>query len=740
LAIPLVFFVSFGVLLFLGISLNFLSLFSLILSLGLLVDDDIVVVSATKQYLNSGKFTPEEAVLLVLTDFKLVLTTTTLTTVWAFLPMLFSTGIMGQYIKSIPVTVSITLISSLLIALMVNHPLAAVLERMRVTRKNFFLIELLLLVLTGYFFYAGGVVGFVAGSLLVAVEVGLIWWYERKGREITLKNETLVKFESESDEAIKNKLREQANRHDSDIWNKLIHGIIHFNVLLPYYEKYLKYFVIERKRRIRLLVSVFLIFIASVGLVVSGVVKSEFFPASDSDYAYVDIRTSIGSSLDFTDSITKKVEQKLLSFSEIKNFSTIIGSPSPMSQGGSGASNIASITMTLKDKTERELKSYEFADKLRKEFESIDGGIITVATPEGGPPSGAAFEAHIRGDDLEKLTDIAHELEPKLAAIPGVVNIDISLKDSVPEYTFVLDPVKLEQNNMNAAYVGSLLRMAVSGLELTTIIKDEKEVKVIARLDSSAIPDLQSIQNLQVLNLLNRPVFLKDVAEIKLTPAVDSIERVDQKRTVKLTASVSGTTNATVVLTEFQKNVVDYVLPSGYFIEYGGQNEQNTESVLSILRAMIIAAVLIVATLVIQFNSFRKAIIVLVTIPLALIGVFVGMAMFNVSLSFPALIGILALFGIVVKNAIILVDKINLNINAGIPFTDSIIDAGRSRLEAIFITSICTILGILPISLSNELWRSLGGSVIFGLSISSLLTLFIIPALYLTFIKEDDKF
>ncbi len=163
LAIPLVFFVTFGVLLSMGLTLNFLSSFSLILALGLLVDDAIVVVSATKQYLNSGKFTPEEAVLLVLHDFKWVLTTTTLATVWAFLPLLFATGIIGEYLKSIPVTISITLIGSLLIALMVNHPLAAVLERLRMTKRFFFIIEALIIVVAGIMFYTGSLFSIVLG-------------------------------------------------------------------------------------------------------------------------------------------------------------------------------------------------------------------------------------------------------------------------------------------------------------------------------------------------------------------------------------------------------------------------------------------------------------------------------------------------------------------------------------------------------------------------------------------------
>jgi len=255
----------------------------------------------------------------------------------------------------------------------------------------------------------------------------------------------------------------------------------------------------------------------------------------------------------------------------------------------------------------------------------------------------------------------------------------------------------------------------------------------------SSIVNLTAIQNLQILNTRGQPVYLKDVATIELKPSVDVITRIDQKRTIILSAGTDSSTNGQAVLAAFQKKIASYNMPADYTITYGGQNEQNADSVASVLRAMLIALVLIVATLIIQFNSFRKALIVLVPIPLALIGVFIGMAIFNVPLSFPGLIGILALFGIVVKNAIILVDKINLNIKSGIKFEESIVDAGKSRLEAIFITSICTIFGILPVTLSNEVWRSLGGAVIFGLSLSSFLTLYIVPAFYLMLIKDKKQ-
>ncbi|MFA6294967.1 MAG: efflux RND transporter permease subunit [Candidatus Paceibacterota bacterium] len=742
LAIPLVFFATFGSLLMLGISLNFLSLFSLILSLGLLVDDAIVVVSATKQYINTGKFTPEEAVLLVLNDFKWVLTTTTLATVWAFIPLLFASGIMGQYLKSIPITVSITLIASLLIALMVNHPLAAVLERIRLTRRFFFIIELSLIFVSAILFYVGSTLAITIAVIILLIEIYLIWWYERGGRRKLIENKELMEREWESDELIKGKLRAQGNREHEDMTGRIIHGIIDFHRFLPLYERSFSKYILDKKKRRWVLGSVLALFVFSVALVPLGLVKSVFFPAQDSEYVFVDLRAPVGSNLAETDRLTRSVEENLLQYEDIANMTTIIGSASANSgkfAGGSSATNLSSISIILKDKGIRKMKSYEFADMLRSDLASTTGLEINVSTLAGGPPAGSAFEAHISGDDLDKLTEIVRNLKPILSSIPGAINVNTSQKESVPEYTFILNPASMEQNSLNAAIVGSTLRTAISGIELTKIVQGEKEIKVIATFDQRSMPNLSAVQNIQIMNMRKQPIFLKDVAKIELQPSVDVITRIDQKRTIILSAGADSTTNSQAILSAFQKKITDFNMPSGYNITYGGENEQNAESVTSVLRAMIIALILIVATLIIQFNSFRKALIVLVPIPLALIGVFIGMAIFDVPLSFPGLIGILALFGIVVKNAIILVDKINLNIKSGIPFEHAVADAGKSRLEAIFITSICTIIGILPITLSNEMWRSLGGAVIFGLTLSSFLTLYIVPAFFLIWVKDKKQ-
>ncbi|MCX6758632.1 MAG: efflux RND transporter permease subunit [Candidatus Nealsonbacteria bacterium] len=742
LAIPLVFFVTFGVMNLAGISLNFLSTFALLLSLGLIVDDAIVVVSATKMYMRTGKFTPEEAILLVLNDFKVVLTSTTLTTVWAFLPLLFTSGIMGSFIRSIPVALSVTLIASLAIALMINHPLAAILERIRLTPAFFFIYLALLFSVAIVLLASGGLAANILAFLIIIAVGGLIFWYERQGKKLLWENRRLLYLEAKSDDLIKAKLRAEATESKTGFTAKLTHGFANINAFLPIYEKYLAILIDNKKTRIVFLAAVFCLFLVAAALPAFGIVKTEFFPADDFNYITVNIEAPIGYKLEETSLIVAKVEEKLLTYKEIKNFSTVIGgsaSTGSFSSGSSSSADSAGITINLVPKNERKLKSYELGEALRKDFADIKDAKIVITELRGGPPSGAAFEADITGDDLATLDKIANDLKPRLEKIQGIINADVSLKEATPEYTFTLSQQKLAEHSLNAAYVGSVLRTAISGTKATTIFSQNKETSVNVRFNPGSIPALDDIQNLQIINLAKQPVYLKDVADIRLVPSVQTIERINQKRTVILTGDVAATANPTAVLTEFQ-NILkkDYRLPAGYEISYGGQNSQNADSVTSILLAMIVAFILIIATLVIQFNSFIKALIVLITVPLALIGTFIGMAITGIPLSFPGLIGILALFGIVVKNAIILIDKINLNLKSGIAWRGSIIDAGKSRLEAIFITSFCTILGIIPITLSSKTWEGLGAAIIFGLSISSFFTLFVIPALFATFIKDEN--
>ncbi len=762
LAVPLVFACTFGLMNFFGITLNFLSLFSLILSLGLLVDDAIVVVQATKQYLKTGKFTPEEAVLLVFRDYKVLLAMTTLTTIWAFMPLLMATGIIGSFIRSIPITVSVTLAVSFFIAIIINHPMAIILERFRLTRAYIKPI----LALTGLgaiaaiiLIFSGRVplpAGIVIAAVLAVLFFVLLFWYRKSWKEKLMINEDLLLREQADPEKIKEKIHHHylAEDHEKSFWSRAIGGILKMEKILPYYGDMLGSFLKSKTKSLLALIAVGILFAGAVALPASGILKSEFMSPADSEYLYVDIEGPPGLTVEKTSGIASQVEKILLNEKAIKSFSIITGSGGVNLKGGgmmtlSGGSqdNKAQLAINLYPYKERPVsaqagkveKSYEIAARLRQEVSAVNDATVTVVEASSGPVSGADFEARISGDDMKELEQLANKYKNLLSGIPGTVNEDISIALSPGEFTLKLDPDQMQLRGVTSAQIASTLRTALSGSEVTKIMSGNDEFNVTAEFD----PDrLKTIDQLKILTLVNSrgQVFqLGDIATFTLGSSLTSISRVDQKRVVSVTASVEKPYLPGDVLKKFQDLLKDNPLPQGYDIVYGGYNETNTESILSILRAMLVAMILIIGTLVIQFNSFKKAILVLATIPLALTGVFYGLTLVGFTLSFPSLIGILALFGIVVKNAVILVDKINLNLRVGIPFRDSIVDASKSRLEAIFLTSVCTITGMFPLTFANETWQGLGATLIFGLSTSTLLTLFIIPILFNLLMESGHK-
>jgi multidrug efflux pump subunit AcrB len=761
LAVPLVFCTTFGLMVIFGMTLNFLSLFSLILSLGLLVDDAIVVVQATKQYLKSGKFTPEEAVLLVFRDFKILLTTTTLTTIWAFLPLVLATGIIGQFIRSIPITMTLTLSSSFLIAIIINHPMAIILERFRITRAIFLPVIFLFAAASLGVLYltAAGTINFIAGIIGIAVTAAiffsLLLLYRKSLKRKLLLNEDLILQEQADPKKIKQKIYHHylADDHEKTLWNRLIGGIVKMEKILPYYEKMLRSILKSKKRALTILFIVGVIFAGAVYFPASGILKSEFLPPSDVDYLYVNIEGPPGLIADNTKKIVAQVETILLKEKNIKNFEEIVGSAGVdvsdammTSSGGSGGlTNRAQIAINFYPFAERPAsgpdnkieKSYEIAKRLRQEVASIGGAKITIAEVSGGPPSGSDFEARIMGDDLKVVEREARKYKDILSGIPGTINEKVSITLSPGEFTIKLDPMQMQTRGLTAAQVAMTLRTAISGTEITRIMSEGTELSVIAEFDGDKISSLEQLKNLTLTNQRGQIYRLSDIGQINIGSSLTSISRIDQKRVVVISSGVEKPYLPGDVLTEFQNIIKNNPLPEGYEIKFGGATETNEESILSILWAMLVAVMLIVVTLVVQFNSFRKAILVLATIPLALTGVFYGLVLIGFTLSFPCLIGVCALFGVVVKNAVILVDKINLNLRVGIPFQDSIIDAAKSRLEAIFLTSICTIIGMIPITFADETWAGLGATLIFGLSTSTFLTLFIIPTIYNLLMKKS---
>ena len=743
LAVPLVFCVSFGIMSLLGITLNFLSLFSLILSLGLLVDDAIVVVQATKQYLATGKFTPEQAVLLVFRDYKILLTTTTLTTVWAFIPLVLASGIIGQFIRSIPITVSITLIASYFIAIIINHPMAIILERFRLTRKipKFLLAILAIAGLGSIFLALSGSLSLSAGlPLIIILSVlffGLLLYY-RANKAKLMRNEELILEEIVDDKKIKAKIYHHylASSEEKSFTSKLIGGIIKLDRVLPYYGRFLASILKSKFKTVLVIVLTLLLFLSALSLPALGLLKSEFLPSADSENLYINIQGPPGLTTENTQKVAEKVEAILNTEKSVKNFSLIVGSGGVDTGGsltpGSGQTqgNRAQFAINLYPLAQRDEKSYVLAKRLRDEVSQIKEAKVEVVEIAGGPPSGADIEGRISGDDMLVLEQQANKYKNILSQIPGVVNAKTSIDLSPGEFTINLDYDKMNQHGMTSAQVASVLRTALSSTQITTVMENNKEINVRADFNQTTLDSIDKIKNLKLVNTRGQAFQLSDIADVSLGSSLTSINHIDSKRVVVVSASVEKPYLPADVQTEFEKLIQSDPLAKGYEITFGGLNETNTESILSILRAMIVAMILIVGTLVLQFNSFVKPFMVLATIPLAVTGVFFGLTIMGLSLSFPALIGVVALFGVVVKNAVILVDKINLNLKVGIPYQDAIVDAAKSRLEAIFLTSIATIIGMIPITLTDETWAGLGAAMVFGLSTSTFLTLIIIPTIF----------
>ena len=730
LSIPLTFLSAFMIMSILGISLNFLSLFSLLLALGLVVDDAIVIVQATNQY--SKKFTAEQSALLVFRDFVVPIWTTTLTTVWAFLPLLLATGIIGAFIKSIPIVVSATLISSTTIAVLLNIPLTVIFANAKSWPKR----VRVALALLGFILLSTLIYNLVKGSplspvaLIAFMILALLSWLARN---------QLLKQSSQLHATLQTKAPRYKNilnyLRDKNV---LANGIIRFDRVANRYRDFLENTVenVIRRRLVYLFTTIFVV--VSVLFLATGLLKTEFFPATGSENLYVNVEGPSGWPVETTDAVLQKVEAVVVEVPEVVSVITQTGSSFDPNGNSSSGANTGYLSITLSDESERKRDSIEIAQALREQLGSITEADVTVTELSGGPPAGAEFQVNIKGDDLEVLEQISNDFVAILNEIEGTVNVDTTLKQSAGEIQVNLIPQAVAERNLSAAQIGGFLRSALSGNQASTINIDDEDQDITITLNDKDTP-IEQIQSIAIPGVQGQSYTLSEVATFSLETSPQSIVREDEQRVVRVLAGTTEDISSTEVLALFQEKAAEYELPRGYTWDVGGVNEENQRSVNSILQAMGVSVVLILITMVLQLESFRKSALVLSVIPLAVAGVFFNFTILRIPLSFPALIGVLALFGIVVNNSIMLVEKINQNINFGFKIKEAISDACSSRLEPILLTSLTTSAGLLPISISDPLWRGLGGAIIAGLSVSGVLILVVLPTLYYEVYKNEAR-
>jgi HAE1 family hydrophobic/amphiphilic exporter-1 len=736
-AIPLTFLITFVIMKATHVDLSFIAFFSLLLALGLLVDDTIVVISALSSYYRTNKFTPMEAGLLVWRDFKTAVLTTTLTTVWAFIPLLLSTGIIGEFIKPIPIVVSTALLSSFCVAMFITLPLVIIILKPQIPLRVVMLVRvIILLALIAVFFVIAPKGIFLIPALLLFI-VNLFVYFQTRNMLFTrLKTVIVNRFFS------KRSRRENAATQ-STFKKYFDQGVIGFDIISDRYRAILNTILSSKSNRRKTLAMVVIFSLFSYILLPLGFVRNEFFPASSQESLQVTLELPAGTNLDKTTQESLAILNDVRTLPEVELATLSIGSGADSGFGPSGGgSNMATITLVLPPTEKQKITSMDLAQRLRDRYANYQKGKFSVVEESGGPPAGSDIQIKLFGDNLTTLDSYANKLEAYLQKQPGVTNVDKSIKSGTSKIVFVPNYQKMIDAGVTQDQVGLWLRTYASGFTLDSNVKLEQGNSegqdIVFRTDSNP----QTTQGLDSIMIptQNGSVPLLSLGTVTIKPNPTLITRENQKRTLSVSAGITKGYSASETSTKLEKFADSLNLPEGYSWSTGGVNEQNQESVSSIFQAMILSFILIIITMVLQFTSFRKALIVMLVIPLSISGVFIVFSMTHTPLSFPALIGILALFGIVVKNAILIVDKINQNLDAGIDFQEAIVDASESRLEPIALTSFTAIVGLIPITLSNALWQGLGGAIIAGLLFSGSIMLFFIPVVYyLIFNKSEGK-
>ena len=665
-SIPLAFLTSFIGLLALGMTINFMTLFSLILALGILVDSAIVINQGLHKHRKDGK-SARQAAIDTIREFQFPLITGTLTTVFAFVPMLLTGGIVGEFIKGIPVTVTLVLVSSLFIALAIVTTVSSQVFKKPTGNGN-------------------------ARKLLV-----------RRA----------------------------------------------FDSLKGWYKTSLRRLLERKKSRSKLKRVLLLLFIITYALPGTGLLKVEMFPSGDIDFFAIDLEKPFGTPLEETRDAIIPIAEEIHKDPRFKSIVVNVGSTLNLEgQGGASGAHLAHILVNLAD--ERDEKSPEIVAEYREKFASFNDGTLTVAQQGSGPPGSAPVEIKIAGDDLTELDALSAEFEKLLAGVDGTTNVRNSVVDTNGQFAIHVDRLRAEQYGIDATQLAFTLRNAINGADATEITLDGDDVDVVVKYAlnrealtgdvDTAITDITTIEALTI-STPGGEVPVSSVADIRLENSRAGIEHEDGERIVRVNAGTDAETSPLEVFAVVSEQMDQQInVPPGYAVTLGGENEDTQESFADMLRAMILAIILIAGLMVLQFRSYKQALLIVITIPFALIGVFPGLLLMNQPISFPGVIGIVALAGIVVNNAIILIDRINNNRTEGMEIDDAIVEAGNARIEPIILTTITTVFGILPLALTQPIWASLGYAIIYGLLFSTVTTLVVIPLLYKRLMrKKPDR-
>ena len=503
------------------------------------------------------------------------------------------------------------------------------------------------------------------------------------------------------------------------------------------YERALRFVVKWKKSAIAVLL---LFFVFSLSLISK--VPTEFFPPADNARISMNIKLPQNVHVDYTTKVARQIDGIIAEkFPFINIVSTSAGansSESAFAAMQSTGSHIINYNMRMPRRSDLERPSiFEIADVLRHELSQIPEISDYSVSPGGGGGGGmgaSTVNIKVFGHNMDDAMATANELRQKMTKLSTMRDAQLSREDLQPEYNVVFDREKMAMYGINPATAAQFIRNRIYGYECTKYREDGDEYDIVVRYDEPFRESLESVENITLYSSMGQPIKLRDVARIEESFSSPTIERENRQRIVTVKGAVGANVALGEALAEVNAMLADYEEPVGISLELGGTIEEQGDAFSDILTLLALIIILVYIVMATQFESLTDPFIIMFTIPFAVSGVFIALWLTDTPLSLIALIGAIMLVGIVTKNGIVLVDYMNLLVERGAKLNDAVIAGGKSRLRPVLMTSLTTILGMVPMSLGlgegSEIWQPMGIAVVGGLLVSTLLTLFIVPSLY----------
>ncbi|NVK85974.1 MAG: efflux RND transporter permease subunit [Cytophagia bacterium] len=747
-AIPLSMFMALMILGLAGITINTMTLFGLIMALGMLVDNGIVVVENVYRLMEEG-LSPMAATRRGVGEVALPIISSTATTLAAFIPLAFWPGIIGEFMLYLPLTLIITLGSSLFVALVINPVFIS--SFMTLDGKKQYNHKKIL-IRSGIAIIAGLVVAFgfgiiPLGNLLMLIGI------------ITLLNVYILgplsrRFQAGFLPAIESR-----------------------------YEKILKSAV---KNPGWYLIGAFALLFVSLGIFGANSPNVLFFPENEPKYVNVFVEFPVGTDIETTNDFSRDIEAQVIKI--VEPYSSVVESVStnvsqgaadpndPTAVGQSEEPHKARITVNfVESKLRGDIDTKDIMNDIRAQVKLQPGVTLTVDKDAAGPPTGKPINLELIGEDLETLIRLSEDIQQEIAAsgIRGIEKLKSSLELGKPELVVEIDRDNARRFGLSTSSIANEIRTALFGKEVSKFKEGEDSYEVNVRLNQNYRYDVDALMNKNITfrdqnsgKLVQVPI--SSVAHVRYGSTYGSIKRKDLDRLVTLSSNVLAGYNATAITEELEVLMADYDMPAGYSYAFTGEQQEQAENMAFLSKALLIAVFMIFLIIVSQFNKITAPFIIMVSVLLSTVGVFLGLVIFNMEfVVIMTMVGIIALAGIVVNNAIVLIDFIELtrkrrrqelgiDEEARLPMNevvDSIIIAGKTRLRPVILTAVTTILGLVPLAVGLNIdfigafmtynadfyvggdnvifWGPMSWTIIFGLTFATFFTLIIVPTAYL---------